>query len=101
MGEPAERRDALAVTLTVAELEQRIEAAVARALQGQGQAAPANTQGKPKRWLNSHQLHETLGVSVRTIMNWIAAGCPHDRVGHKYRFDLAAVQEWLKGRRRR
>ena len=37
---------------------------------------------------------EFLGVSPNTLRNWIAKGCPHEKVNGVYKFDPMAVTEW-------
>ena len=79
----------LVVHLTIAELEARIESAVARALDAQ---AP-----KPD-YLDRAGLARALDVSVATVARMRAQGCPCVVVGDSPRFRLAHVQKWLESR---
>jgi len=47
--------------------------------------------------LSKIELASTLGKNPKIISDWIIAGCPHDRDGKKYVFDLPEVWKWREG----
>jgi len=52
-----------------------------------------------KAWLTVGELAEHFQVCGRTVVNWVRdKGCPHFVVGHRRRFDLAAVERWHAAR---
>lgn len=69
MGEPAERREIMLVQLTVRELDERIEAAVMRALQSQAANAPA---ADPTRLLDTEQAAERLGITPGALRKLVS-----------------------------
>lgn len=46
------------------------------------------------RFTTKAALAEAYGVSLPTVETWIARGCPHERSGRSYTFDLDAVASW-------
>lgn len=48
--------------------------------------------------LKGDQLCARLGISASTLMRYRKAGLPCVDLGRSYRYDLAAVLEWIKGR---
>lgn len=53
----------------------------------------------PERYVSAAQLAELMGVSVRTITNWTAEGCPRETWGMRARRYLpSAVMEWARNR---
>ena len=53
-----------------------------------------------RRYLNAQRLASILGVSVRTLSRWNAAGTgpPRIKVGRKVLFDLLKLPDWLTSR---
>ena len=53
-----------------------------------------------RRYLNAWRLASILGVSVRTLSRWNAAGTgpPKIKVGRKVLFDLLKLSDWLASR---
>jgi predicted DNA-binding transcriptional regulator AlpA len=53
-----------------------------------------------RRYLNAQRLASILGVSVRTLSRWNAAGTGPRRikVGRKVLFDLLKLPDWLTSR---
>ena len=47
--------------------------------------------------LSKIELASTLGKNPKIISDWIVSGCPHDRDGKKYVFDLPEVWKWREG----
>jgi phage terminase Nu1 subunit (DNA packaging protein) len=47
--------------------------------------------------LSKIELSAALGKNPKIISDWIVAGCPHDRDGKKYVFDLPEVWKWREG----
>jgi hypothetical protein len=79
----------LVIHMTSDELEDRLEAAVARAMAAQ---APKSD------YLSRSGLARELDVSVATIARMMVQGCPYVRVGDSPRFRIADVQSWLEER---
>lgn len=48
--------------------------------------------------LKGDQLCARLNISQSTLTRWRRSGMPAQPMGRNYRYDLAAVVEWLKGR---
>lgn len=77
------------VTISVEELERRIEDAVRRALEG----APRS------EWLTPDQAAELLGVARSSLKVLVRRdGLPTHRAGRSYRFKRGEVETWLEGR---
>jgi hypothetical protein len=53
-----------------------------------------------RRYVNTWRVSSILGVSVRTLSRWDAAGIgpPKIKVGKKVLFDLHRLSEWLTSR---
>lgn len=55
---------------------------------------------EPQRDLSAAELQKALGVSRRTVGNYCAAGCPHERAGTGKRaplcFNLEEVKAWMR-----
>jgi len=84
------RPGALAVTLTVEQLERRIDHAIAKALAARATPALINTATMAER-LDMHP--KTLARLVRT------EGLPAHRLGSaEYRFDPVEVEAWVRAR---
>lgn len=49
-----------------------------------------------KRSLSPKQLAEKLGCGPRAPQRWCHEGCPHEKRGREFRFNLAEVQAWLE-----
>jgi predicted DNA-binding transcriptional regulator AlpA len=50
----------------------------------------------PTRYGSKRDVAAMLQMSVRTVDNFVAAGCPHLRVSsRRLRFDMAEVRQWL------
>jgi phage terminase Nu1 subunit (DNA packaging protein) len=47
--------------------------------------------------LSKIELSAALGKNPKIISDWVVAGCPHDRDGKKYVFDLPEVWKWREG----
>lgn len=46
------------------------------------------------------EVAEHLGLSPRTVYDWVAAGkMPARRIGNVYRFDLDEIDRWIESRR--
>jgi len=60
-------------------------------------AAPPASQPDASRWLTAEDVADYLGVSIRTVRSWTAAGViPHIRLpGRLVRFDRSAVDAWV------
>lgn len=77
------------VTISVEELEQRIEAAVRRAV---GEREPAD-------WIDQSEAAKLLGVARSSVPTMCQRdGLPHARVGRVYRFRRALIEAWLEER---
>lgn len=83
----------LAVTLTVAELEELVQRKVAGALE-------AHEPSVKRVVLTRGELAEALGVSLSHVANLQAEGMPCLRVGDAPRFEIDDVMEWLRNGRR-
>jgi len=60
---------------------------------------PLAVESAPEGMVNTAKLAVKLGVHPRTIANWRTAGCPCLRISSRgYRYDLAAVRQWLAAR---
>jgi len=59
--------------------------------------APPSAQPDLSRWLTAEDVAAYLGVSIRTVRSWTAAGIiPHVRLpGRLVRFDRNAVDAWV------
>lgn len=57
-------------------------------------------QEKGGEEMSSDELAKKCSVQVRTVYNWVKAGCPHDYIQRGRRlvleFDYRAVAKWLK-----
>ena len=53
-----------------------------------------------RRYVNARRVASILGVSVRTLSRWDAAGTgpPKIKVGRKVLFDLLKLSDWLTSR---
>ena len=52
---------------------------------------------KVEKWVDVEDVMEYLGVSNRTVLNWINAGkLPAYKVGRKYKLKLSEVDEWIR-----
>ena len=50
----------------------------------------------PTRYGSKRDVAAMLQMSVRTVDNFVAAGCPHLRVSsRRLRFDMGEVRQWL------
>lgn len=77
------------ITITVDELEERIEAAVRRVV-----GASASVE-----WLDQDAVAMLLGVARSTVPTLCQRdGLPHTRIGRVYRFRRADVEAWLEER---
>ena len=86
-----ERDDAMAVTLTVAQLKQLVRDAAAEAL--------AQAHKPPDKWVDVETAAEHFGVSGQTIRNWIMAGAPAAKPGRDYKVQLEPFNEWVEAHR--
>ncbi len=50
------------------------------------------------QYSNIQEVANTYKVTKNTVRNWIKQGMPHLKAGSVLRFDLAAVDEWLRSR---
>ena len=48
----------------------------------------------PSRFTTKAALAEAYGVSLPTVETWLSRGCPHERRGRRYAFELDAVARW-------
>jgi excisionase family DNA binding protein len=62
--------------------------------------APPAPATPPRLALRAEEVADSLGVSVRTVMQWVAAGeVPHVRLGERnLRFPVDALRDWLAKR---
>ena len=52
---------------------------------------------KVEKWVDVEDVMEYLGVSNRTVLNWINAGkIPAYKAGRKYKLKLSEVDEWIR-----
>lgn len=78
------------IAVTPEELEDLIERGVRKALEKRPEG---------KRFMEAEELAEHYGVSKGTVKNWVRRdGCPHILRGRVLRFELAAVDAWMRGR---
>jgi excisionase family DNA binding protein len=82
-----EREERMLVTLSVGELK-RI---VAELLD----ARSANTQSA---WVTCREAAEVLRCTERNVINLVARGLPHTKVGRTYRFRRDQLEEWIRSR---
>lgn len=80
------------VTMTTDELEALVERAAAKALSKQHPA-----QDQP-RYVDVKALATHFDVHRTTVITWVKEGCPHLQRGKVVRFELAAVEAWMRGR---
>ena len=79
------------VTIGAAELEQRIESAVRRAID--------NHASMPIEWFTTNQAAEFLGIHVRTVTKLAFSGeLPGSRIGKLWRFERKALEKWIADR---
>jgi excisionase family DNA binding protein len=84
---------AMLVTLTVDELEELVERAVARALEARS-TAPAG--GPPAEWLDVAAAADLMGIHTRTVRRLAERGLKHLKVGRTYRFRRSDLLEWIE-----
>jgi predicted DNA-binding transcriptional regulator AlpA len=71
---------------------------------GQNKGKSGNAEGEieigGRRYVSAWRLASMLGVSVRTLSRWDAAGIgpPKIKLGKKVFFDLGKIPEWLANR---
>jgi predicted DNA-binding transcriptional regulator AlpA len=71
---------------------------------GQNKGKSGNAEGEieigGRRYVNAWRVASILGVSVRTLSRWGAAGTgpPKIKVGRKVLFDLLKLSDWLTSR---
>jgi predicted DNA-binding transcriptional regulator AlpA len=71
---------------------------------GQDKGKNDNAEGEieigGRRYVNAWRVASILGVSVRTLSRWGAAGTgpPKIKVGRKVLFDLLKLSDWLTSR---
>lgn len=47
--------------------------------------------------MTTDEVAQAMGVTVRTVRRWVAAGCPRQwQTRRYYTLDLAEVREWLQ-----
>ena len=52
-----------------------------------------------RRFLNTKELSEYLGISINTIRSWIwTRQIPYHKLGRLVKFDLRKIETWLKER---
>jgi predicted DNA-binding transcriptional regulator AlpA len=56
-------------------------------------------QGIDERYIGTTQFAEMVGASPRTVMLWRERnyGPPYYKIGHRIRYWLPDVQEWIEG----
>lgn len=87
------RNEALAVTLTVAELRDVVDAAVDAALARRS----ASSSGD---WIDGDTVASMCSVKRSTLPYLVKhAGLPHYRVGRLYTFRRSEVESWLEKRK--
>lgn len=80
------------IALTPDELRELVRSAVREELGGEKPA-------QAKRYLDAREIASYYEVSRATVHNWIKnEGCPHLLRGKVLRFELAAVEAWMRGR---
>ena len=82
----------VAVLVSREELCEIVRAAVHEALQN---APPRKVE---RQYIEASEVATYFGVSRATVTNWLDEGCPHMRRGQILRFELAAVDDWFRGR---
>lgn len=85
------------IVLTPEELEARIEAAVERGVE-RALAAARPEPAADIMLLDGRQLDRVLGISAATRCRLVLEGMPHEQVGTRRRFDVAACRAWLAAR---
>ena len=87
----------MAHTLTTVQLTpEELRALIREAVRDELQHSPPTPR---KRYLDSGELASHFGVSRQTVHKWIHEdGCPHIGRGKVLRFELAAVEQWFRGR---
>lgn len=75
------------------ELAELIRDVVREALQNQAAAAD------PPTYVDAAAIVKRYGISRATLHTWVHdQGCPHLMRGNVLRFELAAVEDWFRGR---
>jgi excisionase family DNA binding protein len=83
----------LVVTLTVSQLEQLMEDAVARGV-------ARVTSPEPLEYLTRAQVAQLIGVCGATIDTYVSAhGLPASKLGNEWRFARAEVVRWIASQR--
>ena len=79
-----------------------VQTIVRRVIDASPQASPAESEMTigSRRYVSARRLASMLGVSLRTLSRWDAAGTgpPKIKIGKKVIFDLGKISEWLESR---
>lgn len=75
---------------------QQLRAMIGEVLRG---ALDQRSEDSDAQLLSTTELAKRTGVSCDLVRGWAANGCPHLRVGRKYRFRYSAVVAWLEGQK--
>ena len=81
------------VTLSPEELAELVEKAVNVALDKRSGAKPA------KKYLDTEEIAAHFNVHSSTVHGWVKEGCPVVTRGKLWRFVLAEVEAWFRGRK--
>jgi hypothetical protein len=81
----------MVVMLTADELEELVERGVRKALEQR----PAADE---PRYVDVQALAKRFDVHRTTVITWTKEGCPCVKRGKVVRFEVAAVEAWMRGR---